>query len=249
MNMPLFAGSRRNTDKVRLPASYRRHVAWMPQIGDVFPDFTALTTHGEMEFFQWAEGSWTVLFSHPCAFTPVCSTEVAALAEASEDFARRGVKLLAFTMSPLMTQAAWHREVEALFGVSVDFPSVVDPDGELGRIFGMIHDKEGVLPGRRTMLLDPSMRIRAILDYPVYVGRSTDELLRIVDAVQAQDRWGAQTPADWQEGEMLIVPQAYSEADCLACFGAVPTRITPYMQVVHARTTPPDVQDADDGAG
>ncbi|WP_275568341.1 redoxin domain-containing protein [Psychromarinibacter sediminicola] len=221
----------------------------MPQIGDVFPDFTALTTAGQIQFFDWAEGSWTVLFSHPCAFTPVCTTEMAALADASEDFAKRNVKLLAFTKSSLATQAAWHREIESLFDVKIDFPSVEDADGQLARLFGMIHPKQGEMPARRTMVLDPSMRIRLIMDYPPHLGRSTDEALRVVDGLQAQDRLSVQTPADWQQGDMYILPRRYSEEETLWHFGALPTQLTPYLRVVQAQQDQPVTDPENDMGG
>ncbi|MDF0603888.1 redoxin domain-containing protein [Psychromarinibacter sp. C21-152] len=235
MNMTLFAGSSWKGGAVCMPASYRRHVAWMPQIGDIFPDFTALTTEGQIQFFEWAEGSWTVLFSHPCAFTPICTTELAALAEASGDFARRNVKLLAFTKSSLLTQVAWHREVESLFEVKINFPSVEDADGQLSQLFGMVHPKQGELPGRRTMLLDPSMRIRLIVDYPAYLGRSTEEILRAIDGAQAQDDLSVQLPADWTPGDMYVLPKCCSEEEAFAKFGAAPTELTPYLRVVQGQ--------------
>lgn len=232
MNIQLFPSADRSDEEVRLPATYQRYVRWVPQIGDIFPDFTALTTSGRLRFFDWAEGSWTVLFSHPCAFTPICSTEMAAFAEASEEFEHRNTKLLAFTNSSLLTLGAWRHEVENLFGVTIDFPSVSDTEGQLSSLFGMVHPRHCELPMRRTMVLDPSMRIRMTMDYPVYAGRSTEELLRMIDAMQAQDRFQVQTPADWEKGDLFIVPQSFTDEDCVARFGTTPTRLTPYLRVI-----------------
>lgn len=233
MNVQLFTGQGRNGATVRLPHEYRRNVKWLPQIGDIFPDFKTPTTQGPLRFYDWAEGHWSVLFSHPAACTPVCTTELAALCDALPDFEARNTRLLGVTSSPLSDQALWHREIEEMFGVEVGFPCIDDTCGYLGRLFGMIHPKEATaFPVRKNYVLDPSMRIRMIMEYPLYIGRSTDELLRVIDALQAHDRHEVAVPADWKRGDMLVLPAPQTDAECLRRYGACPERLSPYLHTI-----------------
>ncbi len=233
MTIPFFVGQNRRCEKLFLPLAYRRSVKWLPQIGDIFPDFHAEITDAEFRFFDWAEGHWTFLFSHPAAFTPVCTTELIALAAMQEDFDARNVKLLGFTGSSREKQAAWHADIEKKFGYHIGFPTIADENATLARAFGMIHEKESdAWPIRKSFILDPEMRIRLIFEYPIYVGRSTDEVLRSIDALQAVDRYGLAVPADWQPGEDLV----YAENDdAVGDARAVDTSRnyrTPYLSLV-----------------
>lgn len=207
MGIKLFAGRERKGERLFLPVGYRKSVKWLPQIGDIFPDFEAATTEGELRFFDWAEGHWSFLFSHPAAFTPICTTEMVSLVAAKADFERCNVRLLGFTASSLDDQIGWHDDIHRNFGACVDFPTVEDTNGALSRAFGMMHAKESTIwPIRKSFILDPSMRIRMIFEYPMQVGRSTDEVVRAVQALQASDRHGVAIPADWTPGEDFLCP-------------------------------------------
>lgn len=233
MNANIFWPRSSEKNKVSMPHGYARRVAWQPQIGDLFPDFTVQTTHGELRFFDWAEGSWTVLFSYPAANTPVCTTEMASLAAARTEFGKLNVQALGLTGSTLDEQRGWQADIQRLFGVEVFFPCAEDPDNEISRSFGMLHGKaSGQMPIRKTFILDPSLRIRAIQEYPMSIGRNTEETLRIIQALQAQDALGVATPADWFPGDVFLLPLNATDVDCVTHLGHVPSRLTPYLATV-----------------
>ncbi|MCO8146135.1 redoxin domain-containing protein [Rhodovulum tesquicola] len=206
---------------VRLPPGYRGGTGWMPRIGDIFPDFEAQTTQGLIRFHAWAEGRWTVLFSQPGAFTPVCTTELGSLAEAIPELDRRGAQAIGLTPDPVADLAAWCADVAALFGSAVGFPMISDPGGAIAGACGMTHLKESPdVPIRMTLILDPALHVRMIFEYPLRIGRGTEEILRVLDALQEGDRLDVATPADWQPGDLLLVPSAFSDEEADARFGA-----------------------------
>jgi peroxiredoxin (alkyl hydroperoxide reductase subunit C) len=218
---------------MRIPSTYRRSVKWLPQIGDIFPNFVANTTQGELNFWDWSDGNWTFLFSHPAARTPVCTTELGAISENEDDFKALGVKALGLTGSTIEEQLGWHEEIEAFFNTDVWFPTAADPGGQLAALFGMRHDQEHkTWPIRKSFILDPRMRIRMIFEYPIFIGRSIEETLRVVEALQLRDRTGAATPADWQEFDPVIIPDNRSERDVLRDFGTDSHYLLPYLRVV-----------------
>ena len=180
---------------------HKKIANWIPQIGDGFPDFQAITTKGPIRFFDWSYGHWCFVFSHQAAFTPVCTSEMVALAAARQEFELRNVKLLGFTALRLEEQNNWHDDIRDKFGLTVDFPIVNDQHGALARTFGMIYANESISsPIRKSFVLDPHMRIRMIFEYPIYIGRSTEEVLRSIDALQAIDKHDIATLADWKPG-------------------------------------------------
>lgn len=231
--LQFFSGRGRNGEFVRLPRAYRQKVKWVPHIGDIFPDFDATTTQGPIRFHGWAEGNWTILFSQPGAFTPVCTTELASLARARREFADRNANLIGLTNDEVQALKAWADEVAVLFGTPVDFPLIEDSSGLLARTFGMHHQKEsGNVTIRKTFILDPSMRIRMIFEYPLGVGRSTGELLRTLDALQHQDALDVATPADWQPGLEYVLPMHVTAEQADHRFGRGWTEINDYLRVV-----------------
>jgi len=233
MAIQFFSFNTGDKNRLYLPSSYRRSVAWMPQIGDIFPDFSADTTQGSLRFFDWAEGHWTYLFSHPAAMTPVCTSELLALSSAIPDFDERNVKLLGFSGSQIEDQQAWHADLQRLFGVGVDYPFVADTSNRMARNFGMIHDKQSSnWPIRKSFILDPEMRIRMIFEYPLLVARGTDEILRVIDALQIQDSTGLAVPADWVPGDDLLYPENREEADMVEHYGSDFVRLTNYLAII-----------------
>jgi len=233
MSIQFFTPRGPRNELLKLPSSYRRTVRWLPQIGDIFPDFSVETTQGPLTLWEWAGGSWVHLFSHPAAFTPVCTTELASFAAMREDWAASDIKLLSLTGSSVDSQQRWHAEIENLFGVGIDFPCGHDKGLQLARLFGMIHEHESAdWPIRKSFLLDPVMRVQMIFEYPIYIGRSTEEILRVARAIQLRARTGAATPADWDVGEMAIVPDTMTDQQTLRTFGKAPRTLTPYLKVV-----------------
>lgn len=233
MSIQFFAPYSSSRKQVRLPMEYRRSVRWLPQICDIFPDFSVRTTMGDLDFWRWAEGRWTFLFSHPAAFTPICTTEIMTLARYFEDFQAANTQLLALTGSAVDEQSKWHREIEQAFDVSIAFPGAEDIGGNLSKLFGMMHAKESqAWPIRKSFIIDPSMRIRMIFEYPIYIGRSTEETLRVLEALQMRDRTGASMPADWCEGAPLIIDDEISERLVVQTYGNPSSRILPYLRAV-----------------
>jgi len=233
MSIQFFSFGANESNRLYMPSNYRKSVAWLPQIGDIFPDFTAETTKGDMRFFDWAEGGWSYLFSHPAALTPVCTSEVVALCAAREDFQAQGVNLLGFSGSSMEEQTRWHADIENVFDLTVNFPFVIDHDCRMARSFGMMHrNVSDYWPIRKSFILDPQMRVRMIFEYPLYIGRGTDEILRVIDALQKQDSSGLGIPADWVRGEDLLFAENMSDADARRAYGDRFVRLTDYLAVV-----------------
>ncbi len=171
------------------------------------PDFEANTTHGPIKLSEWQRGRWMVFFSHPADFTPVCTTEFVQFARRSPEFERRGVALLGNSVDSVYSHIAWARNIEEKFGIAIPFPIVADLDQRISRLYGMIHAPSSVTaPVRCVFFIDPKRTLRAMIYYPLNVGRSFDEILRVLDALQTVDANGVACPADWKPGEDVIVP-------------------------------------------
>ncbi len=174
------------------------------RIGDAAPDFSARSTAGDVRLSDH-RGRWLVLFSHPADFTPVCTTEFVALAGAAGEFARRGCDLMALSVDSLFSHFAWLRMIHDRFGVEIRFPILEDPTLVIGRAFGMVSpDDNDSATVRTTFFIDPEGTIRAMTCYPANVGRSTPEMLRTLDALQAVDSGPVLAPANWEPGQNLL---------------------------------------------
>jgi len=178
----------------------------MPRLGDKAPEFEAPTTHGTLRLSDF-KGSWLIIFSHPADFTPVCTTEFMAFAEIFPDLQQRGVELLGLSVDSITAHIAWVRNIEEKMGVKIPFPVIADLSKEVSMKFGMLHPGQSKTETVRTVyLIDPNQVIRLILYYPLSTGRNMSEILRVVDALQAADKYGVATPANWKPGDMAIVP-------------------------------------------
>ena len=180
----------------------------MPRILQEAPDFEAKTTQGVVRLSDFTnQGKWVMLFSHPSDFTPVCSTEFLAFARHAQDFEKRNVQLLGLSIDSLNSHIAWARDMEQWGGVKIGFPVIADLDQRVARLYGMVHEAASdTATVRAVFAIDPKRKIRAILYYPMQLGRSVDELLRIFDGLQIADLSSVSTPADWKPGEPVIVP-------------------------------------------
>jgi peroxiredoxin (alkyl hydroperoxide reductase subunit C) len=171
------------------------------------PDFEANTTHGPIKFSEWADGKWVVLFSHPADFTPVCTSEFTAFAQRHGEFEKRGVRLIGNSIDSHFAHIAWIRNIEEKFGVRIQFPVIADLDQKVSRLYGMIHEPSAATATVRCVFfIDPKMIVRAMIYYPLNVGRNFDEILRVIDALQTVDQHSVACPADWKPGEQVIVP-------------------------------------------
>jgi peroxiredoxin (alkyl hydroperoxide reductase subunit C) len=187
----------------------------MPRINEVAPDFEAKTTHGMLKLSDvTAKGKWVLLFSHPADFTPVCTTEFIEFARRHDDFARRNVQLIGNSIDSMYSHIAWVRNIEQLNNVKVQFPVIANLDQKVARAYGMVHEAvSDTATVRAVFVIDPKNTVRAILYYPMSLGRSIDELVRIIDALQTADANARATPANWKPGDSVVVPAPATQAD------------------------------------
>lgn len=179
----------------------------MPRIGDIAPDFEANTTFGPMKFSDYAKGSWTILFSHPADFTPVCTTEMSGFAEEKDFFTARNTKLMGLSIDSIHSHIAWVNNVKKNSGVLFDFPIVADIDMKVSKLYGMLQPGESETAAvRAVFFIDPNQKIRLIMYYPLNVGRNMDEIKRVLDALQTSDEHKVAMPLNWRPGDKVIVP-------------------------------------------
>lgn len=171
------------------------------------PDFEANTTHGPIRLSQWEKDKWVILFSHPADFTPVCTTEFMEFAKMHEEFKKRNVALLGNSIDSVYSHIGWVKNIEKNFGVKIPFPIIADLDQKVARLYGMIHTPSAATATVRCVFfIDPKRNVRAMVYYPLNVGRNFDEILRVVDALQTVDKHGVACPANWRPGQEVIVP-------------------------------------------
>jgi alkyl hydroperoxide reductase subunit AhpC len=176
------------------------------QLGATAPDFSAVTTEGEIQFHSWAANHWVVLFSHPKDFTPVCTTELGYVAKLKPQFDKRGVKVIGLSVDPLNFHVRWSDDIRETQGQALNFPLIADSDRTVARLYGMIHPQHDELHTVRTVfVIDPSRKIRLTLTYPHTAGRNFDEILRVVDSLQLTDAHSVSTPANWRAGDDVII--------------------------------------------
>ncbi len=204
------------------------------RLGDIAPDFTAQTSQGEITFHNWLGDSWGLLFSHPADFTPVCTTELGRTAALSGEFQKRGVKPIAVSVDPMDSHEEWIKDINETQDVSVNFPLIADHDRTVAELYDMIHPNASQKTTVRTVfVIDPHKKVRLTLTYPPATGRNFMEILRVIDSLQLTDNHSVATPADWKQGEDVIVSPSIATEDIPAKFPKGHTVIKPYL-----RTTP-----------
>ena len=186
----------------------------LPKIGDPAADFTAMTTQGEIKFADWREGKWTILFSHPADFTPVCSTELTEFGRRYKEFESKGVKLIGISVDSIHSHIAWHQNLAKILGVTLPYPLIADSNRAVSELYGMIHPgASATVTVRALFYIDPKGVIRAIIYYPLNVGRNVDEAMRVIDALQTADKNGVACPVNWKPGDKVIVPPPKTEKE------------------------------------
>ena len=187
----------------------------IPRINEPAPDFQAKSTHGMIRLSDYtSKGKWVLLFSHPADFTPVCTTEFVEFARHNSEFEKRNVQLVGNSIDSVYSHIAWVRNIESNFKVKIPFPVIADLDQKVARAFGMVHEAvSDTATVRAVFFIDPKHTIRALLYYPLSLGRNIDELLRAVDAMQTADANACATPANWRPGDQVIVPAPITQAD------------------------------------
>jgi peroxiredoxin 2/4 len=185
----------------------------IPRINEPAPDFEAKTTHGQLKLSD-LRGKWVVLFSHPADFTPVCTTEFIEFARRAREFKELGVQLLGLSVDSVPAHIAWIRNMEGHFGIHVDFPVIADLDTKVAERYGLIHPSASeTATVRAVFIIDDKGTIRALIYYPMSLGRNIDEILRAVEALQTADANACATPANWKPGEKVILPPPQTLAD------------------------------------
>lgn len=204
------------------------------RLGDIAPDFTAETTEGTIKFHEWLGSGWGVLFSHPADFTPVCTTELGAVAKMRGEFEKRNVKVMALSVDPLESHRTWIGDINETQHTVVNFPMIADPEFKVANLYDMVQpaltDKTTV---RSVFVIGPDKKIKLTITYPASTGRNFDEILRVIESLQLTAEYSVATPANWKHGEDVIIAPAVKDEDVAAKFPKGHTRIKPYL-----RTTP-----------
>jgi thioredoxin-dependent peroxiredoxin len=209
------------------------------RINDIAPDFTAETTEGTIRFHDWIGDGWAVLFSHPKNFTPVCTTELGYMAGIEPDFAKRNAKILGISVDPVESHGKWADDIETATGHRVNYPLIGDRDLTIAKLYDMLPatvegSSEGRTPAdnatvRSVFIIGPDKRVKLILTYPMTTGRNFDEILRALDSIQLTSKHQVATPAQWKQGEDVIVTAAVSDEDAEKRFGGF-ERVLPYLR-------------------
>lgn len=211
-------------------------------IGDIAPDFEAETTEGKIKFHDWIGDSWAVLFSHPKDFTPVCTTELGYMAKIKPEFDKRGVKIIGLSVDPVDRHAEWSKDIKETQGFAPNYPMIGDTDLNVSKLYGMLpaaasgdvtkrtpNDNQTV---RNVFVIGPDKKIKLILVYPMSTGRNFDEVLRVIDSLQLTSKHRVSTPAQWKQGEDVILGGAISDEEAKKLYPAGWKSPKPYIRIV-----------------
>ena len=209
------------------------------RINDVAPDFTAETTQGTIKFHEWIGDGWAVLFSHPKDFTPVCTTELGAVAALENDFARRGAKVIGLSVDPVSSHSKWASDIKDVGGHDVNYPIIGDPELKIAKLYDMLAADAGDscegrtpalnAPVRTVFVIGPDKKIKLTLSYPMTTGRNFDEIIRVLDSIQLTTKHPVSTPANWKQGEDVIIAGSVSNEQAATQFPGFKT-VKPYLR-------------------
>ncbi|MDQ3738276.1 MAG: peroxiredoxin [Actinomycetota bacterium] len=203
------------------------------RLGDTAPDFTAETTEGSVNFHDWLGDSWGVLFSHPRDFTPVCTTELGYVAKIKPEFDKRNVKVIGLSVDPLDSHEKWQQDIEETQGAAVNFPMIGDPDKDVADLYDMIHpEASDTATVRSVFVIGPDKKVKLTLTYPASTGRNFDEILRVIDSLQLTADKKVATPANWKDGDDVIIVPAVSNEEAKEMFPDGWDEQKPYLRVV-----------------
>lgn len=203
------------------------------RLGDTAPDFTQESTAGTIRFHEWAGNAWVVLFSHPADFTPVCTTELGKTAALGGEFAKRGVKPIAVSVDPLDKHQLWVGDINETQNTTVNFPILADADRKVATLYDLIHpNASATATVRSVFIIDPKKVIRTTITYPASTGRNFDEILRVIDSLQLTDGYKVATPANWQDGDdVVILPSLQDPAEIAQRFPKGFRALKPYLRL------------------
>ena len=202
------------------------------RLGDTAPDFTAETTEGTINFHEWLGDSWGVLFSHPKDFTPVCTTELGECARIKPEFDRRNVKIIGLSVDPVDSHKGWAKDIEETQGAALNFPVIADPDRKIADMYDMIHpNASDTFTVRSVYIIGPDKKVKLMLTYPASTGRNFNEILRVIDSLQLTANYSVATPANWKDGDDVIIVPSMSDEEARQKFPAGWKPVKPYLRV------------------
>jgi alkyl hydroperoxide reductase subunit AhpC len=203
------------------------------QLGTIAPDFTQDSNEGKIEFHKWIGDSWAILFSHPKDFTPVCTTELGAVAKLKGELDKRHVKAIALSVDDVESHKKWIADIEETQGTKLNFPILADPDRKVSTLYEMIHPKANdTLTVRSVFIIDPNKKVRATFTYPASAGRNFDEILRLIDSLQLTDNYSVATPANWKDGQDVVIVPSLQDPEVLkAKFPKGYQVVRPYLRL------------------
>ncbi len=201
------------------------------RLGDVAPDFTAETTEGTLNFYEYLGDNWGILFSHPKDFTPVCTTELGAFSARKGEFDKRDTKLIAVSVDSVESHHRWKKDVDEVQGSELNFPLIGDEDHKVADLYDMIHpNASDTLTVRSVFIIAPDKKVKLTLTYPASVGRNVDEIVRVLDSLQLSAKYPVSTPVDWKDGEDVIIAPAVSDEDAKEKFPKGFRKIKDYLR-------------------
>ncbi|BAD79847.1 antioxidant protein] rehydrin [Synechococcus elongatus PCC 6301] len=202
------------------------------RLGDTVPNFTQQSSEGEINSYDWAGDSWVILFSHPADYTPVCTTELGTVAKLEEEFAKRNVKPIALSVDDVESHKGWIGDINETQGTQVNYPILADPDRKVSDLYDMIHpNANNTLTVRSVFIIDPNKKLRLTLTYPASAGRNFDELLRVIDSLQLTDNYSVATPANWNDGDDVVVVPSIPTEQAREQFPKGVTEVKPYLRL------------------
>ena len=203
------------------------------RLGDVAPNFKATTTEGEIDFYQWMGDKWAILFSHPKDFTPVCTTELGAVAKLKPEFEKRGVKVIGLSVDAVKDHAGWSKDIEETQGARLNFPLIADADRKVSDLYDMIHpNANDTFTVRSVFVIDNNKKVRLTITYPASTGRNFDEILRTIDSLKLTSNHQVATPVNWKKGDDVIIVPALSNEDAKKKFPNGWKELKPYLRIV-----------------
>ena len=202
------------------------------RLGDTAPDFTAETTDGTINFHDWLGDQWGVLMSHPADFTPVCTTEIGATSKLKDEFDKRNAKAIVVSVDSVEDHKAWAKDIEETQGCGLNLPLIGDTDRKVSELYDMTHPNAGdTSTVRSVFVIDPNKKIRMTLTYPESAGRNFNEILRVIDSLRLTDNYKVTTPANWEDGDDVIVSPALSNEEAEKLFPAGWNELKPYLRM------------------
>ena len=202
------------------------------RLGDIAPDFKAETTDGNISFHEWIGDKWAIFFSHPADYTPVCTTELGMASKYKPQFDQRNVKMIAISVDPLESHKSWVKDINETQNCEVNFPIIADPDRKIAELYDMIHPNANEkFTVRSVFIVGPDKKIKLTLTYPASTGRNFDELIRVIDSLQLTANYSVATPANWIDGQDVVVSPAIKTEDIAAKFPKGFKEIKPYLRM------------------